>query len=188
MSIFQRLWDALGLGAAIDESEYDDYVGIDPVGNEINWQDEYSSAPRKSVSAANVIGMPGRGVPQTEVLLVEPRSFEEIPSVVSALKERKTVVLSLNLMDADTAQRCVDFVAGGVFAIDGHQERVGETVFLFTPSFVQIKTHFAEELDSISEATESTIPPRRPTYPVRPYPLGEELQNIRPRMNTFTEA
>ena len=64
------------------------------------------------------------------------RSFEEIPQVVSALKQRKTVILNLDLMDADTAQRCVDFVAGGVFAIDGHQERVGETVFLFTPSLV----------------------------------------------------
>ena len=29
-------------------------------------------------------------------------------------------------------------VAGGTFAIDGHQERVGESIFLFAPSCVTV--------------------------------------------------
>ena len=42
--------------------------------------------------------------------------------------------------DPDQAQRAVDFVAGGTFAINGHQERVGESIFLFTPICVQVTT------------------------------------------------
>jgi cell division inhibitor SepF len=72
------------------------------------------------------------------VVVMEPRSFEEMPQVIQALRERKSVVLNLTIMDPDQAQRAVDFVAGGTYAIDGHQERIGESIFLFTPSCVQV--------------------------------------------------
>jgi len=42
----------------------------------------------------------------------------------------------------------VDFVAGGTFAIDGHQERVGESIFLFAPSCVTVTTAASEEPSS----------------------------------------
>jgi cell division inhibitor SepF len=88
----------------------------------------------------NVIGMPGAVNGISEVVVMEPRTFEEMPQVIQALRERKSVVLNLTIMDPDQAQRAVDFVAGGTFAIDGHQERIGESIFLFTPSCVQVST------------------------------------------------
>lgn len=88
----------------------------------------------------NVIGMPGAANGISEVVVVEPRTFEEMPQVIQALRERKSVVLNLTIMDPDQAQRAVDFVAGGTYAIDGHQERIGESIFLFTPSCVQVST------------------------------------------------
>ncbi|MDP8966725.1 MAG: cell division protein SepF [Cyanobacteriota bacterium] len=88
----------------------------------------------------NVIGMPGAVNGLSEVAVIEPRSFEEMPQVIQALRERKSVVLNLTIMDPDQAQRAVDFVAGGTYAIDGHQERIGESIFLFTPSCVQVST------------------------------------------------
>lgn len=88
----------------------------------------------------NVIGMPGAVNGISEVLVMEPRSFEEMPQAIQALRERKSVVLNLTIMDPDQAQRAVDFVAGGTYAIDGHQERIGESIFLFTPSCVQVST------------------------------------------------
>lgn len=93
-----------------------------------------------SMRENNVIGMPrpANGVP--EVVIMEPRSFEEMPQAIQALRERKSVVLNLNMMDPDQAQRAVDFVAGGTYAIDGHQERIGESIFLFTPNCVQVST------------------------------------------------
>jgi cell division inhibitor SepF len=52
------------------------------------------------------------------------------------------------MMEPDQAQRAVDFVAGGTFAIDGHQERVGESIFLFAPSCVTVTTAASEEASS----------------------------------------
>jgi cell division inhibitor SepF len=88
----------------------------------------------------NVIGMPGINNSAAEVVVVEPHSFEEMPQVIQTLRERKSVVLNLNVMDPEEAQRAVDFVAGGTYAIDGHQERIGESIFLFTPSTVKVST------------------------------------------------
>ncbi|MGP1382774.1 MAG: cell division protein SepF [Thainema sp.] len=99
-----------------------------------------NSEPGMVSSMNNVIGMPGAMNGMSEVVVMEPRSFEEMPQAIQALRERKSVVLNLTIMDPDQAQRAVDFVAGGTYAIDGHQERIGESIFLFTPNCVQVST------------------------------------------------
>ena len=88
--------------------------------------------------SSKVVGMPGISNSSSEVSLMEPRSFDEMPQAIQALRERKTVILNLTMMDPDQAQRAVDFIAGGTYAIDGHQERVGESIFLFAPSCVNV--------------------------------------------------
>ncbi|MDY7014829.1 MAG: cell division protein SepF, partial [Cyanobacteriota bacterium] len=115
--------------------------------------DMTSSTPR-----SNVIGMPGAATGFSEVLVFEPRSFEEMPQVIQALRERKSVVLNLTIIDPDEAQRAVDFVAGGTYAIDGHQERIGESIFLFTPSCVQVSTQLGviQEMPQVAVASPRT--------------------------------
>ena len=98
-----------------------------------------------SNKSSKVVGMPGLSNSSSEVSLMEPRSFDEMPQAIQALRERKTVILNLTMMDPDQAQRAVDFVAGGTYAIDGHQERVGESIFLFAPSCVNVTSSFPEE-------------------------------------------
>ena len=94
---------------------------------------------------SNVIGMPGISTAAAEVNVMEPRSFDEMPRAIQALRERKTVILNLTMMEPDQAQRAVDLVAGGTFAIDGHQERVGESIFLFAPSCVTVTNASQDE-------------------------------------------
>ncbi|MBD1821981.1 cell division protein SepF [Cyanobacteria bacterium FACHB-DQ100] len=166
MSIFSKLRDFVGLNEPVEyEYEYDEMDGQD---YQSLYQEESAPAPvaateeetrsrranrfrDRSVGIAsettgvgaamnNVIGMPGAANGISEVVVVEPRTFEEMPQVIQALRERKSVVLNLTIMDPDQAQRAVDFVAGGTYAIDGHQERIGESIFLFTPSCVQVST------------------------------------------------
>ena len=120
-----------------------------------------------SFTSSNVIGMPGISTGSAEVSLMEPRSFDEMPGAIQALRERKTVILNLTMMEPDQAQRAVDFVAGGTFAIDGHQERVGESIFLFAPSCVtvtnatqdeaSVPTHVSKDVEQAS--SEASIAP-----------------------------
>jgi cell division inhibitor SepF len=88
----------------------------------------------------NVVGMPGIMHGVSEMILIEPRSFEEMPQVIDALRHRKSVILNMTLIRQEEAQRSVDFVAGGTYAIDGHYERIGDNIFLFTPNCVQVST------------------------------------------------
>ena len=109
-------------------------------------------------AGTNVIGMPGISTAAAEVTLMEPRSFDEMPRAIQALRERKTVILNLTMMEPDQAQRAVDFVAGGTFAIDGHQERVGESIFLFAPSCVTVTTATGEEASSPTIVSRESSP------------------------------
>ncbi len=105
---------------------------------------------------SKVIGMPGISSATSEVNLMEPRSFDEMPRAIQALRERKTVILNLTMMEPDQAQRAVDFVAGGTFAIDGHQERVGESIFLFAPSCVAVTNSTQDDISTPTTVTKET--------------------------------
>ena len=106
--------------------------------------------------SSKVVGMPGISNSSSEVSLMEPRSFDEMPQAIQALRERKTVILNLTMMDPDQAQRAVDFIAGGTYAIDGHQERVGESIFLFAPSCVNVTSSLPEEASPTNVSTNNT--------------------------------
>ena len=106
--------------------------------------------------SSKVVGMPGISNSSSELSLMEPRSFDEMPQAIQALRERKTVILNLTMMDPDQAQRAVDFVAGGTYAIDGHQERIGESIFLFAPSCVNVTSSFPEEASPSSVPIKNT--------------------------------
>ncbi|QVL52406.1 MAG: cell division protein SepF [Cyanobium sp. M30B3] len=155
MSLFSRL-RAVVSGDDYLDGAYDDELDYD--GGELDQPASPSPSSRSSALAltsdfssddpfagTNVIGMPGISTSAAEVTLMEPRSFDEMPRAIQALRERKTVILNLTMMEPDQAQRAVDFVAGGTFAIDGHQERVGESIFLFAPSCVTVTTAGGEE-------------------------------------------
>lgn len=155
MGIFTKLKDFVGLTEGQEyEYEYDEassreYQDIYQEDNGViapepeeqptrrNRERPTTSLRTSTETMGNVIGMPGvNGLSQ--VMVMEPRTFEEMPQAIQALRERKSVVLNLTMMDPDQAQRAVDFVAGGTYALDGHQERIGDSIFLFAPSCVQV--------------------------------------------------
>jgi cell division inhibitor SepF len=157
MGIFTKLKDFVGLSEA-QEYEYEYDEASDREYQDIYQEDNGAIAPEPeepqarrtrerptalratSENMSNVIGMPGAANGLSQVMVMEPRSFEEMPQAIQALRERKSVVLNLTMMDPDQAQRAVDFVAGGTYALDGHQERIGDSIFLFAPSCVQVSS------------------------------------------------
>jgi len=78
--------------------------------------------------------------PMSEVLVIEPRQFEESVDIVEHLRGRKSVLLNLHMLDNEQSQRIVDFLSGACWAIDGHQQRIGDGVFLFAPASVTISS------------------------------------------------
>jgi cell division inhibitor SepF len=174
--MLQKLRNMIGIDEAQYDEEYEEYDGDEGGVNEAGYPDSYldnqfdqgkqepegyrgdrRTSKKKQgdtmTTKNNVIGMPGLANGISEVIVIEPHSFEEMPQVIQALRERKSVVLNLNVMNPEEAQRAVDFVAGGTYAMDGHQERVGESIFLFTPSCVKVSTlsGIIHDVDDIPE-------------------------------------
>ncbi|MCZ2202386.1 cell division protein SepF [Cylindrospermopsis raciborskii] len=160
-NIFSKLRDFVGLNEPVEyeyyeeEQDNDNYqtsyqpenphpAAQETTVNNRRWRETPPTVTQEEVAGSknmtNVIGMPGAINGISEVLVLEPRTFEEMPQAIQALRERKSLVLNLTIMDPDQAQRAVDFIAGGTYALDGHQERIGESIFLFTPSCVQVST------------------------------------------------
>ena len=81
---------------------------------------------------------------QSEVVVIEPRSFEEALDIVEQLRCRRSVVLNLQYLDTEQSQRVVDFLSGATHALDGHQQRVGQGVFIFVPSNFVLNTESQE--------------------------------------------
>ena len=73
-----------------------------------------------------------------EVRIMEPRSFDDAAQIVQHLKDRQTIVLNLHLLDKELSQRTIDFVCGAAHALNGKPQKVGDLVFVFTPSNVTL--------------------------------------------------
>lgn len=75
---------------------------------------------------------------QLEIVVLQPRSFDDARAAADYLKMRRPVVVNLQGSQGDLARRIVDFTSGVTYALDGHMLRVGDEIFLFTPSHVAI--------------------------------------------------
>jgi cell division inhibitor SepF len=88
---------------------------------------------------------------KTQVVVIEPRAFEEALEIIEHLRAKKSVILNLHLLDTAQSQRVVDFLSGATHAIDGNQQRIGDGVFIFTPNNVSIRSE-AEKTMAIEDA------------------------------------
>ncbi|NEQ96764.1 MAG: cell division protein SepF, partial [Cyanothece sp. SIO2G6] len=126
MGLRQRLQELLGLYQDTNAYENGEYDAMDGYPGSSESMSEYGASSQHSAyldnTVNNVIAMPGASSFQSELVIMEPYSFQEIPAAIIALRDRKVVVLNLSNLDADEAQRSVDYVAGGAFALVGIQE------------------------------------------------------------------
>lgn len=76
---------------------------------------------------------PIRAFEGPELVRVLASSFADAELVIRSVRSGRTVVLNAAGMRETEARRLVDFVSGGVVAMDGQIHRIGNGVFLFAP-------------------------------------------------------
>lgn len=134
------------IGMPMDDAEYEE-----PVPSlQLPQLDSQAPSPSRGVRRVRQERTSGSGfnqiigfhsaLTQSEMLIVEPKGFEEALEIVCSLRERKAVIVNLSALEPEPAQRLIDFVAGATHALDGHQERIGDGIFLFSPSNVVINS------------------------------------------------
>ncbi len=84
-----------------------------------------------------------------KVIVIEPRSFDDVQQVANCLKEKKPVVINFEHTDAEDAKRIIDFVSGTTYALSGDLKKVGRNVFLCAPSNVNVA--YSQERQSAND-------------------------------------
>lgn len=81
-----------------------------------------------------------------EVCVIKPTSVEDAREITETLLANRTVVLNLEGLDVDIAQRIIDFTSGSCFAIRGNLQKISHYIFIITPASVDISGDFQELL------------------------------------------
>lgn len=83
-----------------------------------------------------------------EVCVIKPTAVDDEREVAETLLSGKTVILNLEGIDLEIAQRIIDFISGATFAISGNLQKVSNFIFLVTPTNVEISGDLQDLLNS----------------------------------------
>ena len=81
-----------------------------------------------------------------EVCVIKPTSVEDAREITDTLLENHTVLLNMEGLDVDMAQRIIDFTSGSTYAIDGNLQKISHYIFILTPKNVDVSGDFQEIL------------------------------------------
>ena len=90
-----------------------------------------------------VVNMPQ--VQQVKMVISQPTTFEQSEEICQYLKERKSCIVNLEYVNKDVARRIVDFISGGVYALDAHIQKVSNSIFLVAPTNYEISNETGRE-------------------------------------------
>ena len=153
MGVVDKLLNVMKLSDMEDEYDGEDYYDDDePVENikkapVIHREDTYEDEkPAKKVSQKvtpirSVKRAPGPGM---EVCVIKPTSVDDAREITETLLNNQTVVLNLENLDVEIAQRIIDFASGSTYAISGNLQKISNYIFILTPACVDISGDFQE--------------------------------------------
>lgn len=87
-----------------------------------------------------------------EVCVVKPTSVEDGREITDTLLEGKTVVLNVEGLNLEIAQRIIDFTSGSCYAMHGNLQKISNYIFIITPENVDISGDFQQIIDSFDNS------------------------------------
>jgi len=138
-AIMNKVWDLFGVDPSADtedeEYEMDDFENE---GEEVESKG-FFGAKRNN----KIVSLPA--AQQIKMVISQPTSFEQSESICDLLKEKKSVIVNLEYVNKDVARRIIDVISGAVHALDGHIQKVSNSIFLIAPFNYDITNEMARE-------------------------------------------
>jgi cell division inhibitor SepF len=151
-----------------DDGDYEDYEEEKPKKRILKKQppeeDEYEeekpvAAPQptpfktkpKTTKSSKISPMRPKKSGGVEVCVIRPKSMDDAQEITETLLEDCTVVLNMEGLDIEVAQRIIDFTSGSCYAIKGNLQRISTYIFIATPETVDISGDFQEILSGAFE-------------------------------------
>lgn len=93
------------------------------------------------------------------VCVVRPKNMEDAREITETLLANCTVVLNMEGLDLDLAQRIIDFTSGSCYAISGNLQKISNYIFIITPAAVDVSGDFQDILNGAFD-----VPPMNFNY------------------------
>ena len=137
-AIMNKIWGAFGMDANEEEKEYEDENQEVEVEEEDNKKNKLWD--RKS---SKVVTLPQQQ--QIRMVISQPTTFDQAEDICDLLKDKQSVIVNLEYVNKDIARRIIDVVSGAVHALDGHIQKVSNSIFLIAPYNYEITNEMARE-------------------------------------------
>ncbi|MEG2414203.1 MAG: cell division protein SepF [Clostridia bacterium] len=73
------------------------------------------------------------------VIITYPKTFTDVQVIIDSLRNRQAIIVDLTKIIDKNSQRILDYLSGAIYALGGSQQRIGDSMFLFTPDGVSIQ-------------------------------------------------
>ncbi len=80
------------------------------------------------------------------VYVIKPQDFNEAQTVTDYLREGKAIVVNLESIDIEVAQRVIDFIGGSCYALDGSLQAISANIFIAAPDAVDVSGDLRGEI------------------------------------------
>ena len=140
-ALMNKVWNLFGMDSAEDE----DYENEDVYDYENEESEEIEDRKLFGRRNTKVVPMPQTQGQAIKMVISQPTTFEQSDEICGFLKEKKSVIVNLEYVNKDVARRIVDFISGGVYALDGYIQKVSNSIFLVAPSNYEITNEMARE-------------------------------------------
>ena len=87
------------------------------------------------------------------VVLFRPTKYGECTKAADDLRAKKAVIVNMELVDANTACRVVDFLSGCAYALDGKVRKIAADTYLFCPQSMDVMG----DLETIQTEVEANV-------------------------------
>lgn len=141
-AIMNKVWDFLGMEPDYEEDD-EESVELEGYENEYDQEDEQYEEKKIFGRKNKVVNMPQSQ--QIRMVISQPTTFEQSEEICNYLKERKSIIVNLEYVNKDVARRIVDFISGSVHALDGHIQKISNSIFLVAPTNYEISNEMARE-------------------------------------------
>ena len=139
-ALMEKVWGLFGVEPAEDREEEIEEVDTEEVENEEEEQEDKRLWGRKN---NKVVAMPQ--VQQVKMVISQPTTFEQAATICDLLKQKKSVIVNLEYVNKDVARRIIDVVSGAVHALDGHMQKISNSIVLIAPFNYDIENEIARD-------------------------------------------
>lgn len=81
-----------------------------------------------------------------EVTMIKPTSMDDSREICDYLLNGKAVVLNMEGLHMEIAQRIIDFTSGAAYSMDGNLQKISNYIFIATPENVELSGDFQNML------------------------------------------